>query len=692
MRCDLLRGSSMLLLSCLPSFVSAHLTANETSKYLALANDRLVAFVNKTLGAIDILTLDGQDLLGSQAFAEVTPGGATGNGQSGIGPYLDCYCVPKGSYTPGRIAPTYKLIKGADASNVAYGGIVMSEVYPPTGQVLEQYWFLRDGETGLHTFSRLAYHNSTTPFLRNLQEFRTLFRPNTALWTHLITNDEVYAPLPVPNPADGDLTNATTVQDATWYIGNRTDDAYVEQFSDYFTKYTFATVWRDHTVHGLFGDGAHSKDNSTFGAWLVMNTKDTYFGGPIHSDLVVDGIVYNYIVSNHHGDGTPNITDGFDRTFGPQYYHFNKGPVGGSWQKLRDEAVGYASPSWNADFYDAIAKHVPNYVPTSGRGRWKARVELPKGAKKPIAILAQDGVDFQDNVLDVSAYQYWADIDPCTGKVEIDRIKAGTYRLTIYAEGIFGDYTQDGIKVEAGKETNSGHVVWRAESAGKELWRIGTPDKASGEWRHGVQKDASHPLHPPEYLIYFGAYDYIDDFPEGVHYHVGTSEESKDFNYIHWSVFGGYANFRRPVQVEGHGEINNWTITFDLQDEHVLSKTREATFTVQLAGAKTASGNTDVFNVSQPYNNLPFVVVVNGHELEPWIIPYYQSSSCGVRSGIICYQLSHKFVFPTSYLISGHNARNEIVLSLPYNATDYESAVLPRSVYVQYDALRLEVR
>lgn len=47
-----------------------------------------------------------------------------------------------------------------------------------------------------------------------------------------------------------------------------------------------------------------------------MNTKDTYFGGPLHSDLVVDGIVYNYILSSHHGDGTPNITDGFDRTFG----------------------------------------------------------------------------------------------------------------------------------------------------------------------------------------------------------------------------------------------------------------------------------------------------------------------------------------------------------------------------------------
>ena len=120
-------------------------------------------------------------------------------------------------------------------------------------------------------------------------------------------------------------------------------------------------------------------------------------------------------------------------------------------------------------------------------------------------------------------------------------------------------------------------------------------------------------------------------------------------------------------------------------------------------------GNTDVYNASQPYSNLPLAVVVNGYELEPWVIPcalfidligsllmqlcysYYHSSSCGVRSGITCYQISNKFVFPATYLTSGLNATNTIVLSLPYNATDYESALLPRSVYVQYDALRLEV-
>lgn len=59
-----------------------------------------------------------------------------------------------------------------------------------------------------------------------------------------------------------------------------------------------------------------------------------------------------------------------------------------------------------------------------------------------------------------------------------------------------------------------------------------------------------------------------------------------------------------------------------------------------------------------------------------------------MRSSVSCYNIAHKFVFDAGLLSKGEN---EIVLSLPYNATDYESAVLPASVYVQYDALRLEI-
>lgn len=60
-----------------------------------------------------------------------------------------------------------------------------------------------------------------------------------------------------------------------------------------------------------------------------------------------------------------------------------------------------------------------------------------------------------------------------------------------------------------------------------------------------------------------------------------------------------------------------------------------------------------------------------------------------MRSAVICYNIANKFIFDPAVLREGEN---EIILSLPFNATDYESAVLPASVYVQYDALRLEVK
>lgn len=408
-------------------------------------------------------------------------------------------------------------------------------------------------------------------------------------------------------------------------------------------------------------------------------------------------------MSNHHGDNVPNITSGFDRTFGPSYFYVNHGKPGSSLADSRADANQYANPYFASEFYDSIAQYVPNYVSSNVRGSWDGKVQLPPCATKPIAVLAQNGVDFQDNILDTTAYQYWAEIDTSTGCVSIDRIKPGKYRLTIYGDNVFGQYIQDDIVISSGQQTTT-HVNWEPQGAGKELWRIGTPDQSSGEFKHGYERDPDHPLHPEQYRIYFGAYDFISDFPNGVNYYVGKSDPAKDMNYVHWSVFGGYGNSRRTVQETGNGNINNWTISFDVAQSD-LAGTSNATFTVQLAGAKTAAGNTDNYNATQLWNNIPYVVNVNGKDLPPWIIPYVslsiawdtadpdrynQSSSCAVRSAVICYQLANRFNFPSSYLKA--NATNKIVLSLPFNATDYESALLARSIYVQYDALRLEVQ
>jgi rhamnogalacturonan endolyase len=284
---------------------------------------------------------------------------------------------------------------------------------------------------------------------------------------------------------------------------------------------------------------------------------------------------------------------------------------------LRKDALQFYSPTWNAAFYDSIAQYVPNYVPTSGRTTFKARVSLPKGAIKPIAVLATSGVDFQDNVIDTKGYQYWGDIDTLTGTISIPRVAAGTYRLTIYAEGIFGDYTQDNITITAG-EVHTLHATWHEETSGTEIFRVGVPDKSSGEFKHGYAPDLTRTNHPEQYRNYWAVYDFPTEFPSGVVYTVGQSDPAKDFNYVHWSVFGGYANSLRPQPY--YENVNNWTILFDLEEGQVMGR-KEATFTVLLAGAKTAAGNTDVYNASEPFANLPYTVVVNGRELEPWIIP-----------------------------------------------------------------------
>lgn len=457
------------------------------------------------------------------------------------------------------------------------------------------------------------------------------------------------------------------------------------QVSDYFTKYSMTDTYRDHDVHGLYADGTQTPSNVTLGAWMIYNTKDTFYGGPTYSDLTVDGLLYNIMMSNHHGNTCPNITSGFDRTWGPSIYYFNKGAAGQSvstgLNALRKDAAQYATTTYNAQFYDDIASYVSGYVPTSGRGNWSTTIKLPTGASNTIAILSAPGYDFQDNAYDTKAYQYWANVSS-TGAVEIDRVKAGTYRLTCYASGIFGDFVYaKNITITAGKKTTTPTITWTAESAGTELWRIGTPDKSAGEFKHGYARDTTRSDNIPEYRLYWGAHDFVSDFPNGVSYTIGTSTPANDFNYVHWSVFGG--SYTRPSLVSTTA-VSNWTVNFDLTAAQIQSMTT-ATLTIQFAAVSGESGNEDVG--TRKYSSLPYNVAINGYQLDTFKAPYWHSSSCAIRSGIICFGVRNKWTFPVSKLSS--SATNKLVLSMPNNPT--EGGVTISSLSVMYDALRLEV-
>lgn len=70
-----------------------------------------------------------------------------------------------------------------------------------------------------------------------------------------------------------------------------------------------------------------------------------------------------------------------------------------------------------------------------------------------------------DKRLMVGTGQYWANVTD--GVIQIPHVKAGTYRLTIYAEGVFGQYEQDDVEVKAGDGQGAPYeVTWKSEAHG----------------------------------------------------------------------------------------------------------------------------------------------------------------------------------------------------------------------------------
>jgi rhamnogalacturonan endolyase len=110
----------------------------------------------------------------------------------------------------------------------------------------------------------------------------------------------------------------------------------------------------------------------------------------------------------------------------------------------------------------------------------------------------------------MDALQYWAEIDPATGLVEIPRVKEDVYRLTAYADGVFGMFVEDDVVVSRRNHKGQGQLLtfrWEAESAGKGTSRIRTPDKSAAELRHGRAPYTNNTLGPEEYRMFWVDFD-----------------------------------------------------------------------------------------------------------------------------------------------------------------------------------------
>jgi rhamnogalacturonan endolyase len=127
---------------------------------------------------------------------------------------------------------------------------------------------------------------------------------------------------------------------------------------------------------------------------------------------------------------------------------------------------------------------------------------------------APRSIDWQQ---DAKHYQFWTRGDD-DGRFEIPLVRAGTYVLHAFADGVLGELVRREIVVAPGQPLDLGRIDWRPVRRGKQLWEIGVPN------RNGAEFFKAESYWEPEIPL-----EYARLFPRDITYVVGRSDFRRDW-------------------------------------------------------------------------------------------------------------------------------------------------------------------
>lgn len=359
--------------------------------------------------------------------------------------------------------------------------------------------------------------------------------------------------VPMPNAVlFGGTEAGRNVQDATVDLHGLTLPAGFRR--EFYTKYDYSSYEYLHKAEGVYG--------STMAEWMVVPNSESLTGGPSKQDLIFTGNLLIMEAYSNHLDNQINFSVPagavMHRLYGPFYFHLNAfsstTPTPAS---LYQEALTAASQLQPA--YDTESVLVQNgYVPSTARGEVNVKVNGASGLplNQAWAILSDNATNVQYSH---AANQYWVNINPA-GNANFHNVAPGTYRMTVYSLGQWGELRQDGITVQAGQTTHLS-VNLAGENFGTfaPVWTIGTADRSAHEFLHGQitnpgDLDTSYTDNYTDRLgnsvqddrEFWGNWNYWQDFAANqgavVYYAtpVGSTPATNDlmkWNYNQWHVF-----------------------------------------------------------------------------------------------------------------------------------------------------------
>jgi rhamnogalacturonan endolyase len=412
-------------------------------------------------------------------------------------------------------------------------------------------------------------------------------------------------------------------------------------------KYDYSAILAETPAYGW------ASTSRKMGVWLINPSIEYIAGGPTkveltgHLDVNPGGAptLLNMWHGSHYGGSVLAIKqdEGWQKVIGPFFYYCN---TGSGPDALWKDAVAKAKKEEQAWPYDWV-EH-PEYPRRSARGEVHGKIAVNDSlnpnlqvsnlwvglAAAPYEGSAGRGNTSLDWQRDSKHYEFWSRANR-DGTFQVQKVRAGTYTLYAFADGVLGEFSRADVKVTSSMALDLGTLVWAPVRLGKQLWEIGVPNRSAEEFRHG-----------DDYWHWGLYYEYPKEFPNDVNFIVGKSDWHKDWNYC------------QPPRISGDkAESTTWSIAFDLED---VPKQR-ATLRLGIAGSRISRGIDVVVNGKLARNSgaLPDTGVMH-------------------RDGIRGYWCERKVEIDPALLTKGTNQ-----IQLKVSARGWVDGVL-------YDYLRLE--
>ncbi len=548
-----------------------------------------------------------------------------------------------------------------------------------------RHYVVTANDPGFHVYTTTAHGASDVA--TGLGTLGKTFRINQDLFTNSYSVDEDLTDLGVqalPLPSTATMTEAgadtgRAVENAVTDLHGLTlPSGFTRSFE---TKYDYATSAYLHKAHGLYG--------SKYGAWLVLPNGEWRAGGPTKQSLCFTyNILSQEFFTSHLDNGiTYNMAAGqvFSKLWGPNYYHFN---TFNSTITTPDQmyADAQAWVPWFNDLYDNDTQlTAAGQVASTQRGTVQTAITNGGSATPNTAwtVLSDNATNFQYSVY---GRDYWVNQNS-TGTAALTGVVPGTYRLSSYVLGQWGELRQDNVVVNANQTTNANGVFTPENfGAAAPIWTIGTPNRSASEFLHGTDANGN------SYRNNLGAYNFWQDFASTqgtqVYYAtaVGSTPASNNLNLINYNLWGTFdpglfAGVYNPADdtTDGYNYIIPAyvaTLPGATGTNGIGTPVPPLTIHFTTTADQQAQGQYSVFSVGLACGESDLFANLNGKQQLIWHST--NVSDCMMRSSFTGYYQWIAFEWPTSDL-NAPGADN--VLTLQSNKNWGSS----------WDALRMEI-